>query len=324
MPYTLTLANIKEAGLEAAAAACNDSDEFIAKINKVQRRILKRGDWFGTEILFKFCVYNACITWPRWVGRVSAIRPCGMGTVEIRNNWYSIYGPTPCFQNILTMRDAGTGPCYNEISGTIGKKIRAYAEKSIDIGRKLTIYGRDAATNLPLRMPDGSPGLELVLTATYAETTVDVKNITAVTKDETKGFVFLYEYETATGLTRDLAMYEGNETNPRYRKSIISNLCSMPACAENDGVRMHRVDVLAKLEFIPVKNDSDFLIIDDFDAIELGLQAVRMEDSNNDVQAEVKWKASIKEMNFGDRNKSPNWQTTVSVGFVGSRVESPM
>lgn len=323
--YQYTLASAKEGGLQGAAAACSDSDEFIEKVNKVQRRLLKRGNWFDTELLFRFCVYNACVTWPRWVGAVTAMRPCRMPSVEIRNNWYAIYGPSDCFAGQLTMRDAGTGPCYNEISGTTGKKIRAYAEKSIDIGRKITIYGTDAATNLPLRMPDGTPGLELVLTATYVETTVDVKHITAVTKDETKGYVFLYEYETATALTRDLAMYEGNETNPRYRKSLISNLCAIPACPESDGVQMHRVDVMAKLEFIPVKNDSDFLIIDDFDALGLGLQALRMEEANNDVEAELKWRASVKEMNFRDRNKSPNWQTTVSVdATMGRCITSPM
>lgn len=325
MSYQFTLSDAKNAGLQAAAGSCSGSDEFVRLINEVQRRLIKRGDWYDTEVLVKFCIYNKCLTLPRYVGRVSGLRFCGMPATEIRNNWYAIIGPHTCgFSSNVTMRDGGTAPCYNEISGSDGKKIRAYIEKSIDIGRTITIYGTDAATNLPLRMPDGTPGLKLTLASPYVETTVNVRHITAVVKDETKGYVFLYEYEAATSLTRDLARYEANETNPRYRRSVINGFCSTPACAESDGVSMHHAEALVKLEFVPVKNDSDFLLIDDFDAIKLGLQAIREEDATNDVGAEIKWNKAVRELNFRDRNKSPSHQTTVRVDLVGGALTSPM
>lgn len=333
MPYTYTLQTAKESALKNIAGVCADSEQFIEYVNEAQRRLMRRGNWFDTDQVVKLCIYNGCITWPRYVSTVLGVRfSCMDDNIQIRNNWFAILGPRTCSwhgSDLVTMRDAGTGPTYNDITGEDGKIIRAYIEKQADIGKTIKIFGINAATNLPLQEKDANgdwvDGITLTLAKTPAASTVLVRKITSVIKERTQGNVFLYEYDSTTGLMRDLALYEPSETNPRYRKSKIHNFCSVPSpCQESDGVRNRSMEALVKLEFIPVVVDSDWLYVDNFDALKLSIQAIRLEEANDDEAAEGKWIKAIRELNFDLRNKTPGAQTTVRIRPVGQRITSPI
>lgn len=81
-----------------------------------------------------------------------------------------------------------------------------------------------------------------------------------------------------------LAIYEPDETRPSYRKQLLTDLgCG---CAGNNGTS--QVTVMAKLEFIPVRNDNDWLMIGNFSALESEVQSI-MKRRNNLFEESVAW-----------------------------------
>lgn len=334
MPYQYNLGDAKASALKNIAGTCTDSAQFLEYVNEAQRRLLRRGTWFDTDQVVQLCVYNACITWPRYVGTVLGVRFCCLGDVDIRNNWFQIIGPSNCAwdrSSMVTVRDNGTGPTFNDVTSEDGKIIRAFIEKRADAGRTIRIFGINAATNLPLqeRNDDGDwvDGVTLTLSTSSSgvSTTMRVKKITSVVKDRTQGNVFLYEYDPDTTLLRDLAIYAPSETNPRYRKSFVHNFCSVgTTCAESDGVTMRKMEALVKLSFVPVVSDSDWLMIDNFDALKFMIQAIQMEEANDEDTARIKLLKAVDELNMELRDKSPDAQTMVRVNPTGHHLYNPI
>ncbi len=329
--YTYTLEDAKLSALKNIAGVCADSDQFIEYVNEAQRRLMRRGSWFEADQVVKLCIYNGCITWPRFVGTVEGVRFSCLGDVQMRNNWFAIIGPKPCGWNgsaLVTIRDAGTGPTYNDITGEDGKLIQANIQHRTDIGKTIKIFGIDAETNLPVQEKVNGAwvdGVTLTLGITPVRTTRTFRRITSVIKDRTEGFVFLYEYDPNTTLLRDLAMYEPSETNPRYRKSKISNFCSIPSqCQQSDGVTQRSIEALVKLQFIPVVTDSDWLFVDNLDALKFMIQCIRLEDANDSDKARGKFYQAIEELNMESREKNPGAQTTIRVNPTGRMLTSPM
>lgn len=332
MSYKYQLIDAKQSTLKQIAAVCPNSTAFVDLVNEAQRRLLKRGNWFGTEILAQFCIHGGCITWPRHVGTVLGVK-MGCEEVELRNHWYSIIGPSGWSTyngfgagfNLAGFNDCGSemtevgvSPCYNEISGTTGKLIRYYPTKQNDVGKTITLYGKQYGGQ-PLQRQDTNgdwiPGIVITAAMPFGTNSTLVTHIDSVVRDASQAPIGLYEYDSTTNLVRDLAWYEPSETNPRYRQSRINGF--RPGCKDSNGRCITRLNALIKLEHIPLVNDYDFLIIDDFDALKLAIQAIKLEEANNDELANAKWIEAVHELNLEDRNKLPNQQTPVKVRVVG-------
>jgi hypothetical protein len=320
MAYTYTLADARNSlPLKNISGVCSTSSEFVALLNEAMERLMDRGNWFDTEWIIRMCAYNGCITWPRYVGTVLGVKFCNMHNSDVRNNWFEIIGPRMCgsqWSPSHTVRDAGTGPTYNDLTGDTGKYIRLYPAKLEDAGKTVTLYG-DTTGLQPLQEKVGSVwqrGLTLTLKAPYVQSTVLVRRITSVVRQGTQANVLAYEVDPAAGYLRDIALWEPSETNPRYRKSIVQGFNCLPtACAETDGVRYRTFDALVKLAFIPVVAENDFLAIDNFPALKFAIQAIRLEEANQDETAELKLLKAVDAMNMRDRNKSPSNQMVVRV-----------
>lgn len=343
MAYTYTLQDaINEGAFGDISGVCPTSDEFKSLLNQAQRRIAKRGNWFGTEMLVNFCIYNGCLVLPRYIGTLMGVRFCDGTNPDILNHWYAIVGPCDCqFASSHTVTEIGTAPAYNEISGDYGKYIRYYVDKLEDVGKTITIYGIDS-NGQPLQELVGGVwqrGITLTAAAPFAQTTAKVRRITSVTREATQANARLYEVDpilydadatplvpdTTEGYMRDLALYEPSETNPRYRKYFIKGFDSIStSCSESDGITLRKVTALVKLQFVPVVSLNDFLMIDDFDAIKLMIRAIRQEDAGNDEGAEALIMKSVREMNFTERDKLPNRTTVVRVNAVGGYLGSPI
>ena len=310
-------------GIRNVAGTCANTDEFADLINRVTRRLLKRGAWFGTEVLVKLCVYGCHVVWPRYVGTVMGARFCGVANTEIRNNWYAILRPFNCsnFRAGVTMYDDGLVPTYNEISGNTGKLLRYHVVKTNDLNKSITFYGKKFGGQ-PLQEQDSEGqwinGLTLWSATPVAQTSTLVTHLSSVTRMATEGMTYLYEYDPATTTLRDLAVYEPNETNPQYRRSRIDGICNIPYREDEHGRHVRNLEALVKLEFIPATNDRDFLLIDDFDALAFGIQAIKFEEAQDPDNAEKYWTKAIRELNFELRNKSPGDQFTTQVRVMGS------
>lgn len=340
MAYQYTYADAKDHFyLKAISGACSGSEQFRAWLNEAQEKLADAGNWWGTEWLVQLCLYNGCISLRRYVGTLLGMRMCG-APIQPNNHWENILGPAEQFfghgysaQRLGFARPQlsaqNPSPLYRPISGTGGKIIRAVALKTQDYGKTITLFGA-AGTGQPLQyMKDGAwtAGLKMILKAPYAATPIKVGGIESVLKDVTQGRVMLYEdnSDVTPDMLRDIAMFEPGETNPQHRRYFMSGVCpGLGSCVDSNNEKVTVVEALVKLEFIPVVNDTDFLLIDNFLALKEMIQSIRYSESGNTSKAGEFELSAIRRMNLRDRNKMPDQQTTVRVRLGGSMVVNPI
>lgn len=328
MAYKYQLIDARNSlALKSIAGVCTEGADFVSIINEVMERLMKRGGWWETEQLMRLCAYNGCITWPRYVGTVLGIKFQCTGEFQIRNNWWATMGPHCCagWGGDHTMRDANNSPFYNDIPCG-GQQLRVYATKNEDIGKKVIFFGLDSNQQPLQRKVNGAwrAGFEVTIGMPYGSTgSVLISKVTKVIKEPTQANILVYGYDATQNTIRDLALWEPSETHPDYRRSIVHNFQCIPTgCAESDGVRQRNLEALVKLEFIPVTQDYDFLAIDNFTALKFGIQAIRLEEANQDQAAEVKWAKAIQDLNFELRTKTPGQQATIQVRAEGRSIIS--
>ncbi len=339
--YRRQLADARaDIGIRNVSGACADSAEFVYQVNSVTESLMKRGAWWGSEVVMRICIFGCEIVWPNYVGTVMGIRTCG-GQIDVRNGWYAIMGPSWCYNNWggtewgyanwngtgyggpinATAFDSNTSPVQSQITGNTGKLLQYSIVKPQDYGKTITIFGKQYGGQ-PLQELDANGDWinGLTITAAYpvAQTTVLVTKIDQVTREATQGMTYLLEYDPATGLRRMLSAYAPNETNPQYRKSTIRNWTALPFETDSNGNRMNTIEAMVKLEFIPVVNDRDFLLIDDFQALKSGIQAYKLDEQGDQAGAAGKWAQAISELNFESRNKNPGNEFVTQVRVMGS------
>jgi hypothetical protein len=93
-------------------------------------------------------------------------------------------------------------------------------------------------------------------------------NVTRVIKPVTNGSVRMFERDTVLNVDKPMAIYEPDETTPSYRRSRIPGLDSVGGCGDSSCPEgFTTVNVKAKLRFIPVVNDNDWVLIGNLPAI---------------------------------------------------------
>jgi hypothetical protein len=318
-------------GLKKVSGVVPSSADFTDYINSAQRMLMRRGKWYDTEWVVSFCVSGCVIAWPRWVGSISGIRFGHGKPGQLFNNNFSFVGPHhrhSGWHSDAVIEDANLGPTANEVTGTTGKVVRYYVTKTTDIGKTITLFGTQYGGQ-PLQEQIGGVwqnGLTLTAAVPYSVTpAVLVTRIDAITRDATDGMAYLYEFDPVANTLRDLAAFEPGETNPRIRRSIIKNKpfnCSKP---DANGICWTTVEALIKLEFIPVAQDRDFLMIDNLDALKYMVKALKLEEADDKQGAEASIVQAVREMNFDLRDKNDNDQIPVRVNAVmGRRIKNPI
>jgi hypothetical protein len=283
---------VSEAREEIAEAAnlCNDSNNtgrICRYINKAVRRLLPKGKWVGTVQAYRICVSDSCITWPRQIETIESVAVNGCPT-KIRNQWFeylengpgvNVTGKRPTFYGSQLL-DKGEYPCFNDIEG-INKKIRVYADVPEASDAYITLQGYNE--NGVWIRTEVTPGNwidgEKVLISTTPQLTSNLFiHIVRVIKPKTNGFVRLYEYDTDANVnSQALAMYENDETLPSYRRTYIP---MVEFGVTNQDCPDVTVDVMAKLRFLPVERDEDFIMIGHLPALVEMVRAIRKFENN--------------------------------------------
>lgn len=315
MAYEITLGDARnDIGIRNVSGLCASSEQFAAQVNSVTRRLLRRGSWFNTEQLMRVCYEGCRVVWPRQVGTVLGLRvPCG-GSMEIKNKWWAVTGyPHGGWCGNAVMRDDDTAPCYREIISNTGKYLRWNIVKRNDVGKAMRVYGFQYG-NQPLQEKNAAaqwiPGISIVAAAPYAQTTTLVTKVTQINFPETlEGMSYLYEFDPTTGAQIDLGEYQPGETSPSYRVSRVNG--SGPGYVDGYGRCVRQAEALVKLAYVPALVDEDWLMLGNLDALKLGIQALRLEEQNDDVQAQIKISLAIKELNMELRERNPSQQTVI-------------
>ena len=295
-------------GIRQISGVCQDSQTLADYVNEVTQKLMKRGGWFGTEVLMRLCTNGCNIVFPRHVGTVLGLRQCGSNPIQIKNNWWAVigtfgensgwsqgyaggpygyggggYGYGASTYNVTGI-DTTTVPIFNQISGNTGKFIRYHCVKNTDYGKKITIYGKQYGGQPLQTLVNGAwvSGIDITLVNPVSQTTTLVTKIDKVVREATEGMCYLYEFDPATSLLRMLAQYEPTETHPSYRNMVVPGLGCTPHSVDTDtGVSTYQFEALVKLQFIPADNDESFLLIDDMQALRYGILAMKNEEAGD-------------------------------------------
>lgn len=265
----------------------------------IQRLLLARegGDtgWWGTwaRMVFNVDKDEPHITLPRDVARIINMDIC-REPVFVQNEFYEFleYGvglqnpdiPANCRNRCTPLEtfDRGIYPTFTDIDE--GSKLRVYSTDNRDIGKRVLVQGLDTNNNPLISLDGGDDVLGVYVVLSSPASFVDspsLNKVTGIQKDVTAGPVRFYE---VVGGTETLVLtMEPSEQVAGYRRYFLSGL-PKNCCDSNGDTETVQVTALAKLEFVPVRVDTDYLLIGNIEALIAECESIRYS-SMDDVRA---------------------------------------
>ena len=217
----------------------------------------------------------------------------------------------------LSVNDDGFSPVFNQIPCGAANYIRAFPSTQEDIGQEVVIFGKDSNGQV-IRTKDENgmwqDGVTLELASPFVSTPMTVREIFRISKPRTHGVVRYYQYDAPNDVMLDLVSHEPGETSPMYRKSRIRG----PHWKGKANSCPRSIEALVKLEFIPVRHDTDLVIIENQDALRDMIMAIKLADSGDKTGATAYELSAIHELNLELENRFPKTQTPVEFNCFGS------
>jgi hypothetical protein len=269
------------------------------------------------------------------VGTVLALNTCG-NNAPVWNNWYEfsrlgsmgIMGEgfrvngEACIGN-LAVANEGTTPVFNNVPCGKNFYIRAYPSTRLDIGKKITIFGIDSNGQTIRTKRDGIllEGVDITMAVPFASTSILVREITRVIKQDTQGVVRLYQYDPENDVLHDCAVYDPYEETPDYRFTRITGSPAFArGCCGCHNSENKTIKGLVKLQFVPVRHDTDLVQIENIDAVALMIQGIRAREGTKPQTADSMEAAAVRELNLELRNRFPVEQTPITINPFGTAI----
>lgn len=279
------------ADISGNAAAVNQAQEEL-----MYDELAPDEGWWGGWIKMLFTVNSSLgssfLTAPFDVARVILMDICKT-PVRIRNGFYEYleFGPgefpkgcnnqkcapdtIQAFErdNVVTLTDFPAAPAY----------LRAFVSSPGDLGKRIVFQGDDQ-NGVPVLGLDAATGEasdgEVVYLAQPFSTTVNVfaGPLTGIQKEPTLKPVQIFTVDPTTGASTFLTSMEPNETTASYRRYFLNGLpCN---CCSTPGGQV-QVSAQCKLDYVPVVNPSDYLIIPNIPALKAQVQSIRYSRMDN-------------------------------------------
>lgn len=264
---------------------------WLMLLNEASQRLLNMAMWLGTTQRYAICVNEACITWPRQFESIIAMDVCDY-PITLRSQWHEFLENGPglarldnCCLTGLNAYDRGSGfAMFDDV--TVPSKIRLVPSLGVDVGKTVTIRGLDSNYNPVLTDNGNIEGEVLTIASPFVDstTTWGKQVFRAVIKQVTKGFIRAYSYDASLPVPpaspgpgdtplKPLAVWEPTETLPDYRRSYIPSLsgCRCTDSDDEDCDRFTAVTVMAKMKFVRLVSDLDFLPIGNGPAVQMAM-----------------------------------------------------
>lgn len=293
-----TLLDFKNSRIPAIMNLAPGDARTIQLCNEAQQRLIQNGEMFyGLFQRIQFCLDSGCLVLPRQIASIESVALCDR-PIAVRNRWFEfldtgyglqsdgVCGAGSCGANQLL--DRGETCAFADLIGQ-DKTIKVYTDVTEATDAIITLLGYDE-NNIWIRtFVDGEwiDGEQVSLSGGPNTSTKLFTSLTGVQKPITLGTVRLYEYDTTLLTQRAIAIYEPDETNPSYRKMFINGLDGATCCDSADTIQ---VTVMAKLEYIPARRDTDWLLIGNLPALKDEIQSI-MKYENNLAQEGAFWHA---------------------------------
>jgi hypothetical protein len=303
----LRLKDVRQSRIPETVGCCqSDNGKLIEYVNEAQQRLLFKGGevgWWGSWMKVVFNVdsqLDPFITLPRSIARLINMDVCRR-PVRIQNEFYEFLeagvglqpltncGGSTVAQhgcNLLETYDRGLFPTFSDLVPP-NKRLRFYITDQADVGRRVLVQGTDqnGTTIYSLDGTNEVTGIFVGLTTPFADTPFDITTLTGLQKDFTVGQVKVFEVDMATGTQRLILTMEPTEEVAAYRRYFLNGLPRNCCDPNNPAVTTVQVTAMAKLAFIPVQVDTDYLIIQNLPALKEGCQSVRFGEMDDSLSA---------------------------------------
>jgi hypothetical protein len=319
----LRLYDCRLSRLPSVVGKCqSDIPEIARYVNTAQQRLLyaveaRDESWYGTWAEVRLNVSRAApyITLPREIARLEAITVCDR-PIPVNNQFYEYlqFGngrmqrhklngqkvrAAYTRNNAVLFTDLTNGPQF----------INAYPTDNADAqgGKRVLLQGLDQ-NGQPIYTNDGTNtilGEFVTLKMPFVTTVNQFTSITGVQKDVTAGPVQIFQMSPTTSEQILLSTLEPGEQTTEYRRYYFDCLpcgCCPPANfpTPNASCPAPQVTAIAKLELIPVVNDTDWLLFQNLEAVIEEAQSVRfseMDTESSQKQSEIHHKRAIRLLN---------------------------
>lgn len=302
-----TFLDFRRSRAPASLGNCaSDQPRLAGILNEAMERLVKAGGesgFYGSWLPVIFNVTRSLpyITLPRSIARLINATICS-SPIRIQNPFYEFleYGdgfqPGSCACQLREAYDRGTFPTMKDLDGTGNPKVlRFYITDARDIDKRILVQAEDE-NGTTLRSLDNGidvQGVYVRFESPFVDTEFTVRKITGLQKEILVGDLRLYEVDTVTGEQVALSVFEPSEQNPAYRRYYLGGLPSN-CCPGQTTVQ---VRAMAKMEFIPVTVDQDWLVLGNLPALKLACEAVRYSEIDNPQAFQMsksKWSEAIK------------------------------
>ena len=242
----------------------------LKRLNECQSRLLRKGDWDGSNMLVRFATDKNYITLPECVAAVRGVTLDGVPW-NIQNRAYQFIpngvGEFIEYMAGRTLVEATTSACTSMTMPETPVQLIALSP-NVESGKTIRLMGR--TLDGKEIYTDGVPGEELLISTwrngiegsihlgTSHLTTNLFSDLSIVLKPATSGYVTLLGYIASTGKTYFLSHYRPDELNPRYVRYKITG----QGLAVGTSIMCN-----CKMAHVPLYNDDDVLIVQNLDAM---------------------------------------------------------
>lgn len=268
-----TVANAKASRIPIALNMSSSDSRFLGFLNSALERLINEAEFWGTTQKYTVSVTSNLLALPPQfaVPLAFAVSQC---PIPIRDQWYEF---TENGWGVRNDTDTcnwqamyrGNFPIISDIVAG-SKKLRFQCDLAADIGKTVLALGYDDSGNW-IRTMQGGVWLDgEVITLAQSPGTLSVNNfakLTDIQKPVTSGQVWLYEWNgTVNRLIGQYQYFETNPSYPRYQLPIT-------------GTTATQIDLIGKIAFIPMVNDTDYLPIGNLEALRLACRSLLLEEN---------------------------------------------
>jgi len=320
-----TLADIRASRIPESVNCTPTDSRILQYINEATERLLLQGHWWGTTAKYAINVTSGSITLPRQIATIEKVAVSNQ-PIPVRDFWYE------WLENGLGTRETTSGtdeclfqgrwPTISDIVPT-GKQVNLICDVVADVGKEVLILGYDDSGNWIRTEQDGVMADGEVIALAQTPGTNSTHNFSSVTDiqapDDLDGQWWLYEYDTDTDAVRMIGEYDYDETRPSFARYLIPSLGS--------GTTL--VEALVKLDFIPVRVDTDYLLIGNIPALKHMCMAIKAEEDKEYKTALLLEAKALKALNdelshyLGD-GRTPSINVVGSGAVTGEPIETLM
>ena len=251
-------------------------------------RLVKRGLYWGSYGRYRVCTSQSCITLPPQLASIESVAVCGV-PVMMHDQWFEFLstGPGPvngsfgngtCSTGNCGTTSAGSCagggylrghfPTFKDIQGT-GKKLNFVCDLATDVGKTVLALGYDDNGNWIRTSQSGVIRDGEVIALAQSAGTNSVNNFSSVTDiqlpSDMDGQSWLYEYKISDTTRRLIGHYQYFETRPAYARYFFPSISA--GTATDGSCTQTAVEIMAKHEFIPLVQDTDYLILSNIPAL---------------------------------------------------------